>query len=58
MTLVEKILTIYPQLQQIDFVPDLGTIEIHDDSNGQGPYIAKWTNPLPQPTQEQLDAIS
>lgn len=57
MTLYEKIRFIYPQLQQVDFVPDIGTIELRDDSNGMGPYIAKWTNELPQPTKEQLDAI-
>lgn len=58
MTLADKIQIIYPPLTQQDFVPEIGTIEIRDDSNGLGPYIAKWTNELPQPTQEQLDAIN
>ena len=56
MTLVEKIKTIYSELQDDDFVIN---IVVQNDSDGQGDYIAKWEHPtLAQPTQEQLDAIS
>jgi hypothetical protein len=56
MTLVEKIKAIYTELVDNDFVD---TIQVQNDSNGQGDYIAKWEHPtLAQPTQEQLDGIS
>ena len=55
MELYEKIITIYPELQNIDFVT---VIRLQDDSNGKGPYIAKWEHPtLARPTQEQLDSV-
>lgn len=55
MELYEKIITIYPELQNIDFVT---VIRLQDDSNGKGPYIAKWNHPtLARPTQEQLDSV-
>ena len=59
MTLFAKIKSIYPQLTQADFYePDGGTIELRNDSDGRGDYIAKWEHPtLAQPTQEQLDAV-
>lgn len=54
MTLYEKIMAIYPELQQQDF---LSAIILQNDSDGCGDYIAKWDHPtLPRPTQEQLDA--
>jgi hypothetical protein len=56
MDLYTKIITIYPQLTYVDFMPELGTILLQND--GQGDYIASWTNELPKPTQEQLDAIN
>ena len=56
MTLYDKILTIYPTLTYEDFMPDTGTISLQND--GQGDYIVSWTNELPKPTQEQLDAIN
>jgi hypothetical protein len=57
MTLYEKIISIYPELSTYDFV--MGDISLQDDSDGQGPYIAKWEHPtLAQPTKEQLDGIS
>jgi len=56
MTLVEKIKSIYSELTNDDFVD---IIQVQNDSNGQGDYIAKWEHPtLAQPTQEQLDGIS
>jgi hypothetical protein len=52
MTLYEKIMAIYPQLEQQDF---LTTIRLQNDSDGRGDYIAKWEHPtLAKPTEEQL----
>jgi hypothetical protein len=52
MTLYEKIMAIYPQLEQQDF---LTVIILQNDSDGKGDYIAKWEHPtLAKPTQEQL----
>jgi len=56
MTLYQKIISIYPELSTYDFV--FGDITLQDDSDGKGPYIAKWEHPtLAQPTKEQLEAI-
>lgn len=52
MTLYEKIMVLYPELQQQDF---LDTIRLQNDSDGRGDYIVKWEHPtLPCPTEEQL----
>ncbi len=57
MTLYEKIISLYPELETYDFA--FGKIILQNDSDGQGDYIAKWEHPtLAQPTQEQLDGIS
>ena len=54
MTLYEKIMAIYPELTQQDF---LTTIRLQNDSDGKGDYIAAWEHPtLPRPTDEQLGA--
>ena len=59
MTLYDKIISIYPELTYHVFDPMYGSIQLQNDSDGQGDYIAKWEHPtLAQPTQEQLDAIS
>lgn len=51
MTLYEKIKSIYPSLEDKDF---LTVITLQNDSDGKGDYIAKWEHPtLPQPTPEQ-----
>jgi len=51
----EKILKIYPNLTIEDFIPGSGTIELRNDSDGKGDYIAKWEHPtLPRPTDEEL----
>lgn len=56
MTLVEKIKSLYPELQDSDF---LNTIRLQNDSDGKGDYIAFWRHPtLAEPTKEQLDAIN
>jgi hypothetical protein len=50
--LYEKIMAIYPQLEQQDF---LTVIRLQNDSDGRGDYIAEWNHPtLPKPTEEQL----
>lgn len=52
MTLYDKLLEIYPELTQQDF---LTVITLQNDSDGRGDYIAKWEHPtLPRPTEEQL----
>ena len=48
----EKIITLYPQLTDKDFVD---TIVIQNDSDGKGDYIAKWEHPiLAKPREDQL----
>jgi len=55
MTLYEKIKELYPELQNSDFSPIVGTILLQDNSDGKGSYIAKWEHPtLARPTKEQL----
>jgi hypothetical protein len=54
MNLYEKIMAIYPQLEQQDFMT---TIRLQNDSDGKGDYIAKWEHTLPRPTDEQLGAV-
>jgi hypothetical protein len=52
MTLYEKIIAIYPELTDRDF---LDNIRLQNDSDGKGDYIAKWEHPtLARPTEEQL----
>ena len=54
MTLYEKIKSIYPNLEDKDFWT---SIQLQNDSDGNGDYIKSWTHPtLTQPTQAQLDA--
>ena len=56
MTLYSKIISIYPELSSYNF--ENLDIELRNDSDGRGDYIAKWEHPtLAQPTQEQLDAV-
>ena len=55
MTLYDRIIAIYPDLTMQDFMI---VIRLQNDSDGRGDYIAAWNHPtLPQPTQEQLDAL-
>ena len=50
MTLYERIMALYPNLTQQDFVT---VITLQND--GQGDYIAKWEHStLPRPTDEEL----
>jgi hypothetical protein len=54
MTLYDKIIALYPQLEDKDFTT---TIRLQNDSDGRGDYIAKWEHTLPRPTDEQLGAV-
>jgi hypothetical protein len=50
--LYDKIMAIYPQLEQQDFMT---VIILQNDSDGKGDYIAKWDHPtLAKPTDEEL----
>lgn len=54
MTLVEKIMALYPDLTAKDFdyfsLKEKGTILVQDNSDGNGPFIAKWEHPnYPKP---------
>jgi hypothetical protein len=52
MTLYDKIISLYPELTDRDF---LTVITLQNDSDGKGDYIAKWEHPtLPRPTEDQL----
>lgn len=52
MNLYEKIIALYPELTEKDF---LTVIILQNDSDGRGDYIAKWEHPtLSKPTTEQL----
>jgi hypothetical protein len=56
MTLYEKIILIYPELNE-QILINVG-ITLQNDSDGRGDYIAKWEHPtLARPTQEQLDSV-
>lgn len=56
MTLYEKIKSIYPELQDADF---MDTIRLQNDSNGNGDYIKEWNHPtLARPTDEQLSEVT
>ena len=56
MTLSEKIISIYPELDGTPFIHN--GIIVQNDSDGNGDYIKSWNHPtLTQPTQAQLDAI-
>ena len=55
MTLYEKIISLYPNLTEEDFIPKIGTISLQNNSDGKGDYIAKWEHPtFAKPTAEQL----
>ena len=46
----EKIIAAYPELTDADFTPVIGCINLRDDSDGFGAYIAKWdySQPIPK----------
>lgn len=50
--LYEKIMAVYPQLEQRDF---LTVIRLQNDSDGNGDCIKEWNHPtMPRPTVEQI----
>jgi hypothetical protein len=52
MTLSEKIMALYPQLEASDF---RDIIQLRNNSDGTGDYIAAWDHPtFAKPTEEQL----
>ena len=52
MNLYEKIINIYPELTDNDFMT---VITLQNDSDGKGDYIKEWNHPtLPRPTDEEL----
>ena len=52
MTLFEKIKSLYPSLEDKDFMT---VITLQNDSDGKGDYIAKWEHPtLAKPTDDEL----
>jgi hypothetical protein len=54
MTLLEKIIAIYPELATYDFARS--DIILENASDGKGDYIKFWNHPtLPRPTEEQLN---
>ena len=56
MTLYEKIKSIYPQLEDVEFRPIYGSISLYKE--GDLERITKWEHPtLPRPTDEQLAAL-
>lgn len=53
MTIFEKIKTLYPEINDVDFAN--GVIVLRDDSDGRGVYLKEWNHPtFQQPTEEQL----
>jgi hypothetical protein len=53
MTLYDKIKSLYPEVEDIDFIT---AISLQNDSDERGDYIAKWDHPtLPRPTDKQLE---
>ena len=56
MTLYERIIALYPELTDRDFMT---VIRLQNDSDGKGDYIAAWDHPaLVQPTTEQLEGVT
>ena len=54
MSLYDKIVALRPELKPEDFNSWEGTIQIRDDSDGFGPYIAKWDHSAARPSDEEL----
>jgi hypothetical protein len=57
MVLYDKILLIYPDLEESAQLFINPPFKIQDDLDGKGPYIVEWNDPRPKPTKKQLEAI-
>lgn len=56
MTLHDKIISLYPEIKQHDFIT---VIRLQNNADGTDDYIAKWEHPdYPCPTDEQLNNIA
>jgi hypothetical protein len=54
MNIIEKIMSIYPELTMLDLTT---FINLQDNLDGKGAYIAMWNHPtLTKPTDEQMSA--
>jgi len=51
MSLQASLLYLFPDYQNGDWV-------LQDDKDGNGPRIAEWNRPEPQPPQGQIDAVT
>ena len=49
MSLYDDLIAALPELTNADFHPITGTIELRNDSDGLGDYIAKWEYSQPIP---------
>ena len=49
MSLYEQIIAVYPDLTDDDFNPISGKINLRNDADGAGDYIAKWDHELSLP---------
>jgi hypothetical protein len=49
MGIKEDLMAAIPSLKNGDFSPMLDIIVLQDDSDGLGPFIAKWEYPEPLP---------
>lgn len=58
MNLYEKIIELRPELTQEDFNPFTGTIELRNDSDGFGSYIARWDHPTAQQPADEVLGIT
>jgi len=54
MNLLEKILKEYPELADNNLAAFRNTINLQDDSDGKGAYIAKWDYEKPIPAGLKL----
>jgi len=55
MSLLDKIIKLYPELTIEDFMGFTSTIKLQNDSDGKGDYIKEWNHPtLSKPTDEEL----
>jgi hypothetical protein len=54
MSLFDELIKTLPELTLQDFAAESGTILLQDNSDGAGPYIAKWEYELPIPDGYKL----